>query len=220
MLSHSLVRSYQYWCTDWLTEDLEITQQSVRLELLKEETTEESLNWDATAQKMTLTRYVTTGLDIEDRQYVNSERQLQLKHANTIHRFQLSCEVANSKKIAGSKRQADLHERRMALQCQIQTWQQAQLVYTPHTASMVASCLLADENSQTPVETAEMMPLFLPSSFPSHIRSLPEIKQVCEVEKWLRFAQTEDTLVEIRRLRRVIQGLWQFKKLNVSGTSN
>ena len=71
ILSHSLVRSYQYWCKDWLTEDSEITQQGVWLELLKEEATEKSVNRDATPQKMTLTGYITTSLNIEHRQYVN-----------------------------------------------------------------------------------------------------------------------------------------------------
>src|ERR1700678_3554518 len=33
-----------------------------------------------------------------------------------------------------------------------------------------------------------------------------------------RGAQANDALADVRRLRRIIQGLWQFKKLNVSGT--
>jgi len=66
----------------------------------------------------------------------------------------------------------------------------------------------------------ENMPLFLPSSLPSHIRALPEMKEICELEHRLREPQADDALAEVRRQRRVIQGLWLFKRLNISGTGN
>lgn len=94
------------------------------------------------------------------------------------------------------------------------------MVYTPHATSMLAASTSADEEGIPRVNMAENIPLFLPSSFPSHIQSLPEIKRVCDVEKRLRLAQAEDALVEIRRQRRIVQGLWQFKRINVSGTGN
>jgi hypothetical protein len=40
------------------------------------------------------------------------------------------------------------------------------------------------------------------------------------MELRLREPQADDALAEIRHHRRVIQGLWQFKRLNVSGTGN
>jgi len=64
------------------------------------------------------------------------------------------------------------------------------------------------------------IPLYLPSTFPVHIRDEPRMKSICEKEKRLREAQADDALNEIQRHRRVIQGLWQFKKINVSGTGN
>ena len=64
------------------------------------------------------------------------------------------------------------------------------------------------------------MPLYFPSSLPREIRERPELKDVVDVERRLREAQADDALADVRRLRRVIQGLWQFKKLNVSGTGN
>jgi len=120
----------------------------------------------------------------------------------------------------GKKQQADLHDRRTALQHQIYAWRQAQLVYTPHAAAMVASSASLDDNGLPRVEVAENAPLFLPSSFPADVRSLSEMNRVCNMEKKLRLAQAEDALVEIRRQRRIVQGLWQFKKLNVTGTGN
>ena len=46
------------------------------------------------------------------------------------------------------------------------------------------------------------------------------LHDICQLERQLREPQADDTLADIRRQRRVIQGLWQFKKLNVSGTGN
>ena len=43
---------------------------------------------------------------------------------------------------------------------------------------------------------------------------------MCKLELRLREPQADDALAEIRHHRRVIQGLWQFKRLNVSGMGN
>jgi hypothetical protein len=72
-----------------------------------------------------------------------------------------------------------------------------------------------------PPETLpEDVPLYLPSSLPTYIRTLPELRAVCQLERRLREPYADDALAEVRRQRRVIQGLWQFKRLNVSGTGN
>jgi hypothetical protein len=60
----------------------------------------------------------------------------------------------------------------------------------------------------------------MPSSLPDQIRTLPALDEICQLERRLREPQADDALADIRRQRRVIQGLWQFKKLNVSGTGN
>ena len=62
--------------------------------------------------------------------------------------------------------------------------------------------------------------MFLPSALPSHIRSLPELEEVCQLERRLREPQADDALATVQCQRRIIQGLWQFKRLNVSGTGN
>jgi len=71
-----------------------------------------------------------------------------------------------------------------------------------------------------PETLPETLPLFLPSSLPPHLCSLPELQSLCQLERRLREPQADDALAEVRRQRRVIQGLWQFKRLNVSGTGN
>jgi hypothetical protein len=77
-----------------------------------------------------------------------------------------------------------------------------------------------DAASSPPETFAENTPLFLPSSLPPHIRNLPELQDICQLERRLREAQADDALAEVRRQRCIIQGLWHFKKVNVSGTGN
>ncbi|EDR04142.1 uncharacterized protein LACBIDRAFT_330709 [Laccaria bicolor S238N-H82] len=74
--------------------------------------------------------------------------------------------------------------------------------------------------SSSPETLPKNIPLYLPSSLPSHIRTLPELKEICQMEQRLREPQADDTLSEVRCQRRVIQGLWQFKQLNISRTGN
>jgi len=71
-----------------------------------------------------------------------------------------------------------------------------------------------------PENFPENLPLFLPSAIPRHLRTLPALHDISNLERRLREPQADDALAEVRRQRRVIQGLWQFKKLNVSGTGN
>ena len=92
----------------------------------------------------------------------------------------------------------------------------------PHVATLLMeSQSPPDAPASSPPEVlAENIPLFLPSSLPPRLRGLPELKEVCELERRLREPQADDALSEVRRQRRVIQGLWLFKRLNVSGTGN
>lgn len=100
-----------------------------------------------------------------------------------------------------------------------------QLAYTPCVASLIVQSLAAIPHANESlgplsVEPAETMPLYLPSSLPQRLRQLPELAILLGKECRLRVAQADDALAEIRRQRRIISGLWQFKKLNVDGTGN
>ena len=126
-----------------------------------------------------------------------------------------------------SKQLADLEEKRTSLRNRIQQWRQVQLEYTPCVApflvqppSLTGLTEYPDDNESLSVEPAEFIPLHLPSSLPQHLRQLPELASVLENERRLRVAQADDALAEIRRQRRIISGLWQFKKINVDGTGN
>ena len=85
----------------------------------------------------------------------------------------------------------------------------------PHVASIISQAQSAPDDN-----LPEVVPLYLPSSLPPHIRNLPEMKEVCQLERRLREPQADDALADVRRQRRIIQGLWQFKRINVSGTGN
>lgn len=123
-----------------------------------------------------------------------------------------------------SKQLADLQEKRNGLNRHIRNWREVQLVYMPHVAPLIAHGPAIDAEAgplSLPPETfAENIPLFLPSALPSHIRILPELQQICKLERRLREPQANDALAAVQRHRRIIKGLWQFKDLNASGVGN
>lgn len=89
----------------------------------------------------------------------------------------------------------------------------------PCTGTLLAQSTTTTTNALS-TEPAELIPLHLPSSLPPHLRQLPEIFVVLDRERRLRVAQADESLADIRRQRRIISGLWQFKKVNVNGTGN
>jgi hypothetical protein len=145
-------------------------------------------------------------------------------------------EAAQQKGLRTSKQLADLQEKRNGLLRLIQNWREVQLAYTPHVASLISQIQsLPDADSDLlllPRETlpapsslppeilAENIPLFLPSALPPQIRCLPELQEIYQLERRLREPQANDALAVIQRQRRIIQGLWQFKRLNASGAGN
>lgn len=68
--------------------------------------------------------------------------------------------------------------------------------------------------------TAEDVPLFLPSSLSPNQQNTPGFSKTLAHEIQLRIAQADDALADIRHHLRLISGLWQFKKVNISGTGN
>lgn len=91
-------------------------------------------------------------------------------------------------------------------------------MYTPHAATIIAET--SPQIDDPHVELPENLSLYLPSSLPKSVHALPEMKRICSMEHRLCYAQAHDSLAQLRRQRRIIQGLWQFKKINISGTGN
>ena len=138
----------------------------------------------------------------------------------TFGRFIFKRELSRTKGKKTSKQLADLEEKRSSLIRQIRIWRPVQLAYTPHVASLLPLVLGDTADGDGQYSNPESIPLYFPSSLPSDISQRPELKDIREAEGRLREAQADDALADVRRLRRIIQGLWQFKKLNVSGTGN
>ena len=85
------------------------------------------------------------------------------------------------------------------------------MAYIPDIGSLVtntASKLLSAPDSLA----AEDVPLFLPSSISPNLRSTPGFLKTLAHESWLRIAQADDALADIRHHLRIISGLWQFKR--------
>jgi hypothetical protein len=122
------------------------------------------------------------------------------------------------KGVKSSKQLADVQEKRTSLLRRIQIWREVQLTYMPHVASIISQTQSSPDMDGG--IHPEAVPLYLPSSLPAHIRNLPEMKSLCQLECRLREPQADDALGDVRRQRRIIQGLWQFKRINVSGTGN
>ena len=135
-------------------------------------------------------------------------------------RFVFKRELSRTKGKKTSKQLADLKEKRSSLIRQIRIWRPIQLAYTPHVASLLPLVLGDTADGEGQYSNPESMPLYLPSSLPPDISQRPELKDIRDTEHHLREAQADDALADVCRLHRIIQGLWQFKKLNVSGTGN
>ena len=128
-------------------------------------------------------------------------------------------EIKIIKKYETQKQLADLEEKRRILLGRINKWREVQLAYIPDIGSLVAntaSKLISDSHSLT----AEDVPLFLPSSLSANLQSPPGFTKTLAHEIRLRIAQADDALADIRHHLRIISGLWQFKKVNISGTGN
>ena len=132
-------------------------------------------------------------------------------------RYIFKRELSRTKGKKTSKQLADLEEKRSALIQQFIIWRPIQLTCIPHVASLLPLDVADGDGYYS---NPESLSLYLPSSLPPKIRQCPELKEVHEAEQCLCEAQANNALAEVHRLHRVIQGLWQFKKINVSGTGN
>ncbi|KAI9059925.1 hypothetical protein FKP32DRAFT_1613943 [Trametes sanguinea] len=131
---------------------------------------------------------------------------------------------------------ADLLERRNTLRRRIIHWAEAQNVYMPAVSQLrvqtdtVILPTTATDNELSPAADdaattgstwlPEDVSLWLPSSLPHALRQGDLTTRLTNMEQRLHLAQIEDSLADIRRLRRILQGVAQFKRLNVSGTGN
>ncbi|KIJ59749.1 hypothetical protein HYDPIDRAFT_177697 [Hydnomerulius pinastri MD-312] len=105
-------------------------------------------------------------------------------------------------------------EKQNVLQHCISWWRELQHIYMPFLVSQLDNSEL-DEDS-----TSKSTPLFLPSSVPQFSTNSPGFSDLCQKELHPRKAQADDSLKDVRCHCHIIQGLWDFKRANVSGTGN
>ena len=119
------------------------------------------------------------------------------------------------KKYETQKQLADLEEKRRILIGLINKWREIQLAYIAGIGPLVANIA-----SKLSALSPEDVPLFLPASLLPNHPNTPEFSEALTHEIQLRIAQADDALADIRHHLRLISGLWQFKKINISGTGN
>jgi hypothetical protein len=144
-----------------------------------------------------------------------------------VCRYLLRREASQKKGLRSSKQLTDLQDKWNALNRLIQNWREVQLVYMPHVVTLLLQTQPPPEamttrppTASSPDVLAENIQLFLPSLLLANIRALPELKEICNLEHRLCKPQADDALSKVQRQRCIIQGLWLFKRLNVSGTGN
>ncbi|KAF4568154.1 hypothetical protein EYR36_010163 [Pleurotus pulmonarius] len=172
-----------------------LTIHDVQLQLAKEEA-QETRNGVLSPHKVSLSKFILNGLTLEE------------------HQRTFRLDLAREKSHKTVKQLADNETKRTALDRDIQVWRVVQLVYTP----CVSTLLSLDTDSRPANVNAEDIPLLLPSALPEDLRD--SIKNSVKIEKRLREAQADDALNEIQQQRRIMHSVYQFKKLNVSGTGN
>ena len=112
----------------------------------------------------------------------------------------------------------EIQERRNALVRRIKLWKTAQSVYMPQ----VSEYLSEEQGHPTPNDhefdetKPELWPLCLPSQL-THEDRLLCYKGIADIEHTLRLAQVQDSLIDLRRLRRALRALRTYFRSNVAG---
>ena len=78
-------------------------------------------------------------------------------------------EELSKRKAKTSKQKAVVLEKCTTFLQQIHIWRQAQLVYTPEVATLLATSTVVNENGSPCINVAEHILLFLPSALPAHV---------------------------------------------------
>ena len=139
------------------------------------------------------------------RSKINSESNAIACHSNRTDspHFRRQQVIAHlgSKEQRTDTQKLEIQERRNALARRIRLWKTAQSVYMPQVSDEQDH--LASNDQEFDETKPELWPLFLPSHLTQDDRSSCH-KGVAELERVLRLAQAQDSLVDLRRLRRTL----------------
>jgi len=109
---------------------------------------------------------------------------------------------------------ASTQEKRNTLMRQINKWRELQLTYMP--GAVIPPSHTPEDNVED-AETAENVPLVLPSNLDSERRDKICLHQVAEHEQLLRMAQLQDSLIELRHARKIRRKLMLNHYTQVAG---
>lgn len=185
--------------------------------------------------------FLQVGLELEEQQYVptRSQRDCTWQRLTVCYRRVLSLirVSPNSDKSA-----AEFQEKQTLIKRRIQLWQAIQDVHMPMVARLrngnsppaastssppgatSSSPHPESSSSATQLVTVRGSPkvdeirLWLPSSLPPSLIDAESLATLRDKERRLRLAQLSDSLEDIRRQRRILTSITQFKHLNVSNT--
>ncbi|KLO04642.1 hypothetical protein SCHPADRAFT_840402, partial [Schizopora paradoxa] len=184
---------------------VETTMNDIRLQLAKEDDADKARS-RTVPHELSPSAFLFNGLQLEEQQ-----RAIRHQVSASSHRT--------------PTQQAELQETRNTLRNRIQIWQTVQDVHMPFvpalrhqnsTASADLSEPITADNPPSASILADNIPLFLPSSLPNNAAGSCE--SLRKMEYRLRYAQCDDALADIRRLRRVLKNVTYFKAKNITGT--
>ncbi|EIN08641.1 hypothetical protein PUNSTDRAFT_68926, partial [Punctularia strigosozonata HHB-11173 SS5] len=154
-------------------------------------------------QKVSASEFIKMGLDLEEKQ-----RGIRVRVATTSQR-------TASQRISVQQLQTSLRHG-------LNQFFKVQATYMP-TCRNVRDVLDGDNASQSEDNGTladhlpENVPLLLPSSIKAEVRKAVCLSDIINIERRMRIAQAEDALADLRRLRRVYQGLHARLRKNVYG---
>ena len=171
-----------------------------------------------TPHQMPPSVFVRNGLEIEDQQSVSSGYVLYQFLISYDPRRQLVL-VIQKKSLKSDMQKASIQEKRNVLARQIRKWQEAQLIYMPGAIPppFQSPDDTADGNDASGPGTPEKTCLVFPSELETARRDVVCLHRVAEYEQQLRLAQLQDSLIELRRIRRIRYTLLLHHQTQVAG---
>ncbi|KAI0669043.1 hypothetical protein C8Q78DRAFT_1194055 [Trametes maxima] len=209
------MRQFELWCANpnsvrdpFEEPQSNVSRDKVYLELAHEEANLLSVQ-SLPQLDLSPSVFIRVGLDLEEQQY--DRRSLRAKMSLP----------------QSDKDTADLLQQRSVLRRRILYWSESQNVYMPSVAQLRlrTNTTLASpsddsepvDHSDVPETAAEDIVLWLPSSLPPDLLVGDLTKRLAQIELRIRLAQANDSLVDIRRIRRMLKGISEFKRMNVIG---
>lgn len=174
---------------------------------------EEDARHGLTPHQVSGSIFIRTGLEIEEQMYAPLLAFPPTTHPS-FYRRQLSF-VIKTKPAKSNTQRASLQEKRNSLANQIKRWRELQLLYMP--GIVIPSPPTRDDTDENQNDDIEDMILILPSALESSQRLTICKYRVAEYEQQFRLAQLEDSLVELRRVRRIRRTLVTNHRIQVAG---